>query len=587
MAKKQSQWITLGIVLLTGILLSCLLWVPDYLVNYTHATFWPTSTLPPAAIMGEIKQYFVRDNPDLFRVLGEFIVLWALLLLVPVGGKNKYVAWLPALFYLVAWIYQAYYAISINLYFEHPNLINDLSLIREVVPVFLGQVGLATWGNMIGFFLGLLLLILVFYASFRGWLHQIGQLKPGMRIGTATLLLASLGLLALAVDHYDNSTLVKPGYRSLQWLTPKLVRSLQPVDSLQISESELSKVRAYDKIQLANPPNIYLLFVESYGATTKCMEDVKPLYTELMQQYGQIYADSGYAVYSSYSEAPIMGGRSWLSFTTALTGLHIDNHLTFNGLLKSGYNFPHLVRYLEQEGYETYRIKTMANQNASTELSYSLADRFYAFDHWVKYGDIPYQGYLYDYFGGMPDQYALNYFDKNFLDKSHQPYLVFGINMTTHGPWHHVPPVLDDWKALDTIHTDPTGTDRKLDFAEESDRYFASVRYAIDVFTRFIFQTVPDHSLVLLVGDHQPPGMNYPCVGKITEAAVPIHVISKERRLVEGFSDYGFIPGMDVPLEHDVTMKHEGLYSMLVRELIRNYGPEGAVLPEYFPEGIK
>ena len=44
---------------------------------------------------------------------------------------------------------------------------------------------------------------------------------------------------------------------------------------------------------------------------------------------------------------------------------------------------------------------------------------------------------------------------------------------------------------------------------------------------------------------------------------------------------------MDVPLEHDVTMKHEGLYSMLVRELIRNYGPEGAVLPEYFPEGIK
>lgn len=159
--------------------------------------------------------------------------------------------------------------------------------------------------------------------------------------------------------------------------------------------------------------------------------------------------------------------------------------------------------------------------------------------------------------------------------------------MTTHGPWHHVPPVLDDWKALDTIHTDPTGTDRKLDFAEESDRYFASVRYAIDVFTRFIFQTVPDHSLVLLVGDHQPPGMNYPCVGKITEAAVPIHVISKERRLIEGFSDYGFIPGMDVPLEHDVTMKHEGLYSMLVRELIRNYGPEGAVLPEYFPEGIK
>lgn len=587
MKQKYSPWISLGIVWLTGIVLSCLLWLPDYLVNYSHATFWPSSSLPPASIMGEIKQYFVRDNPDVFRILGEFIVLWAALLLIPLPGKIRYLAWIPAILYLLAWIYQAYYAISINLYFEHPNLINDLSLIREVVPVFLGQVGLATWGNMIGFVLGLVLLAALFYAGFRLWINQMNRLKPGSRILVASSLLVGLLFMSLGVDHYDNSSLIKAGYRSLQWITPKIARSLQPVDSLQIPEKAVSRVHAYNNIRLSHPPNIYLLFVESYGATTKCMDRVKPLYTALMQQYGQIYADSGYTVYSSYSEAPIMGGRSWLSFTTALTGLHIDNHLTFNKLLKSGYNYPHLVRYLEHEGYETYRIKTMANQNASTDLSYSLADRFYAFDHWVKYRDIPYKGYQYDYFGGMPDQYALNYFDKNFLDKSHQPYLVFGINMTTHGPWHHVPPVLEQWEALDTIQTDPTGTDRSLDFEHESIRYFESVRYAIEVFTRFIMQTVPDHSLVILVGDHQPPGMNYPCVGKVTEAAVPIHIISKDQALVEGFGAYGFIPGMDVPLEHDVSMKHESLYSMLVRELIRNYGPDDAKLPDYLPDGVQ
>lgn len=34
-------------------------------------------------------------------------------------------------------------------------------------------------------------------------------------------------------------------------------------------------------------------------------------------------------------------------------------------------------------------------------------------------------------------------------------------------------------------------------------------------------------------------------------------------------------------------MKHEGLYSMLVRELIRNYGPDDAKLPDYLPDGVQ
>lgn len=579
-------WINLVLVLITGTFFSGLLWLPDYLINASKSTFWPSSTLPPAAIMGEIKELFVRDNHDMFRILGEFIVLWCVLLVTPRVKSVKRLSWIPALLYFLVWMYQAYYALSIKLYYEHPNLINDLSLLREVVPVFLGQVGLATYTNLLGLLIAMLIGLLLIHLGFTFWIRGMQRLRPTVRYLLAGMMLVQMMVLVAGIQHFDDSLLSKPEYRALQWVTPKVIRSLRPLDSLMLADSTMEKLKQYDQVRLKNPPNVYLLFVESYGAVAKCLWQEGPLYTQLMDQYAHIYQDSGYTVYSTFSEAPIMGGRSWLSFTSAMTGLTINNHLTFNHLLSADYNYPHLVRYFSGEGYNTYRIKTMADQTQSTTLSYALADRFYAFDHWIKYEDFPYQGYQYDYFGGMPDQYALNYFDAHLLDKSRQPYFIFSINMTTHGPWHHVPPVLNDWRDLDTIKTCPDGTNRSLDFADESMRYFEAIRYAMEVHMRFIFSTVPDHSLVILIGDHQPPGMNFTCIGKITEAAVPVHLISRDRELVEGFADYGFIPGMDVPLSHDVTMKHAGLYSMLVRELIRHYGPEGAKLPAYRPGGV-
>jgi len=37
----------------------------------------------------------------------------------------------------------------------------------------------------------------------------------------------------------------------------------------------------------------------------------------------------------------------------------------------------------------------------------------------------------------------------------------------------------------------------------------------------------------------------------------------------------------------DSLVHHAGMYSMLMRELIRNYGTDKKTLPPYFPKGIE
>ena len=83
-----------------------------------------------------------------------------------------------------------------------------------------------------------------------------------------------------------------------------------------------------------------------------------------------------------------------------------------------------------------------------------------------------------------------------------------------------------------------------------------------------------------MLGDHQPPRVSRRDDGFDT----PIHVISRNADFVAAFYDYGFGPGLWVnPAEP--TMKHEGLYSMLVRTLVAN-GNETAAVPPYLPDGF-
>jgi hypothetical protein len=101
------------------------------------------------------------------------------------------------------------------------------------------------------------------------------------------------------------------------------------------------------------------------------------------------------------------------------------------------------------------------------------------------------------------------------------------------------------------------------------------------MFTLFINQFGKQNDIFILVGDHQPPVLTRHKDGFET----PIHIFCKDSTFVRGFNAYGFNPGLQISPAHK-SITHEGIYSMFMREFLRNYGTDTIHLPKYMPNGL-
>ncbi len=552
---------------LPWLLIFCLFFVfntiaifPEYYFKRATTTFLPSSKLALDPILGSLKMLFVRENADLFRVVGE-IGLWMIFLSLVAKWRKRRLG-----LKIVFWIYTGllifhwYFLVSFKLYGEPTNVKNDLVLIQEVLPLFLRELGLH---NLLVWFLALGVLIGIFYLIYRliRWsLKVIGEISNKALILSSGSILLIILLLQIGVSFTFDPSKDQPTWKSVHWVIPAMAKSLFDQDSLDVSSAEKKYADKF-KTTLQERPNVYWLFLESYGSVIQLLEEEGLLYDSLIMDLESQLSEDGWGIASNYSIPPVIGGRSWLSFTSAMTGLDIKNHLFFNEMLTSQYNYPHLVRYLNKQGYATYRMKTMSNQKQSTEISYALTDRFYAFDHWIKFDDIPYKGFAFDLLGGIPDQFALNYFHDSILVKE-DPFFFFSINMTSHAPWFPAPPFVENYHTLNHRQEPPTGHVKALDVMDESMRYYSTIEYVLKSVVDLIVKKVDDDAMIFLVGDHQPPGMTFLCEGVINEFAVPVHIISKNRSLLDHLYKKSFEPSLKLNPNTDVKYHHYQLYDL-------------------------
>ena len=273
-------------------------------------------------------------------------------------------------------------------------------------------------------------------------------------------------------------------------MLPQLIQSMKikNPDKFKTVENE-AVYRSFLSKSLAQKPDIYFLFIESYGTVATLSPELESTYKNLITSLQKPLNDEGWHMASTYSIAPIKGGRSWLSFSSTLSGIKIENQLQYNNMIELNKNFPHLVRYLNYQGYQTYRMSTMSNTNTDSLIPLNKNNQFWGFDDLIMYNDIPYKGYQYDYLGGLPDQYALGHFDENIGDKSTSPKFLFFITTTSHGPWYPPPPIVKDWKALDDLKESPTGESPQLK-GETIFRYQKSIEYELKVVIDFIKKSV-------------------------------------------------------------------------------------------------
>jgi len=369
------------------------------------------------------------------------------------------------------------------------------------------------------------------------------------------------------------------------------------LDSLQTAPVD-STYATYDTLSLDRRPPIYLIMIESYGSALNTHPDLRGSYHTLMQRTDSVFAADGWHRASARCEIPVRGGRSWLSMATLFTGTRVEHQLLYNQFQTAAANsdvLPHLIRFLNRQRYRTFALQPFTFERPGLPVR-----NLYNFDQTIYRDDLHYRGPSYG-LANAPDQYSLHHTHETYLTPAEDPFFLFFETVDSHSLWNYgLPPYLDDWRQFNeqaeaTRSPHPNADSFPPVFLPDSItdpviynqptplRYLRHVAHEWRVLREYLTEKAPPSSLVLLLGDHQPP------LVESTDGTVPLHVLSTDSTLVERVRRHGFTDGL-LPADERPTLRQEGLYSFLVRLLAAHDRGDATAdttgLPALQPKGV-
>lgn len=583
--------------------LNSLLFLPPMLAEMEKSTLIP---FPP--LHGErgwwdaLLFFFRRENHDLFRLSGELLSIATLVAVTRNARFHRWGVRLGLTLYIIVLTYQIYESLSLRIFGEKPLFYSDILLVRDAAYLVMDlwssrlldtAIRVAVWSLLIGAAIGL---------AFRFISRRLERLSPFSP--TAILGMAVWPVVLFSTFWYDFHD-PRP---TVRWVAPRIAENLgESVKGMKslpdMAKSGSSSYAGNRSVKLTNKPNLFIFLIESYGKVLAQDPRLKEGYIETMNEARHELAARGWHVATNYSRAPISGGKSWLSMGTVLTGLRMENQAIYSLLLRSQPDYPHLVRFLKSQGYTTAVLQPTMRPRPG--FSFDRYEAFFDFDLWIYQAELDYSGDHYGW-GMIPDQYSLNYAHEKFIRSLPEPFCLMFETVSSHSPWYDLPPYVGDWKRLAEagFHAPEHARYAALDghwprtwkklshhlkkqlglkdvFRVED--YMAHMNYQIAVITDYVLEKAPPNSLFLLVGDHQPPVIT----GETGGFETPVHVISRDRDLVRSLTPYGFVPGMFKDAERDGSIRHEAIYSLLVRVLAGTHSAHNPTpLPPYRPEGV-
>lgn len=284
--------------------------------------------------------------------------------------------------------------------------------------------------------------------------------------------------------------------------------------------------------------DVNLFFLESYGriafSIPEVFEQLKPSRDALS---AQIEA-SGMKVVSAYAHSTTFGGGSELAHLAMLTGINTSDPMIHDLVLTT--QRPTLVSMFRSKGYETFGFYPA--------LTWDWPEKsFYGFDHFTDARDLGYKGPKLG-FWTIPDQYSLARFAQlNPITPASKKRLTFFPSITSHMPFHPVPPYQNDWqKVLSNTPFDEAQMAKV--YAQSEDwlnmrrGFTGMMEYNYQWLAGYLAQPAVRDRLFIVLGDHQPAAN---VTGPNVTWDVPVHIFSKNPALLQRFIDRGFKPGLE------------------------------------------
>ena len=284
--------------------------------------------------------------------------------------------------------------------------------------------------------------------------------------------------------------------------------------------------------------DVLLTYVESYGRSA--LEDPRyaPTIAPLLDAGTTRLAAAGYGMRSGWLTSPVAGGGSWLAHATLESGLKIDNEARYRSLVTS--DRLTLPSAFARTGWGTTSVMP-ATTRAWPEAAFFGIQRVH---------DGPGLGYRGPgfSFSPMPDQYTLSAFERRERGRTDRGPLFAQLELTSsHMPWTPVPrPV--PWDAVgdgSVFAPQVEGVAPADEVWKDDDRVRAGYRdataYTLDTVTSYLQTYGTDDTVVILLGDHQPPPL---ITGDGAGNDVPAVILAKDPAVLDRVAGWGWDTGL-------------------------------------------
>lgn len=556
--------------------INSLIFVSAYLLNRKRSTFLPMQLFSkPFSLNIFFANSIRRYNFDMFRFAGDLALLIVLTMLLKNVVPLSFLKAVISIYVLFAIIHQTYYHSIKYVYNTEPLFINDFILIKR-------GIGLAFHGFKVWFFIGIIFIIIIICIIIELCSVFVNNIyfSSGFNFLFLTFLVSIVFCSFYSIDRY---TTFKSVYGFLCFIMPTVkfyenVRaSFQQKEKLQqLKQLSFEKLNESNRLNLTTKKNIFFIGVESYGSL---IFDASKFFnfTKTVEQFDVALLKEGWKVASAYSESPISGGASWLSYSTLLKGMHIDSESTYSFLFSDEKHLTYkpFMQRLQNNGYDTFFLSSIGGYE-KLKIPWQKTLKFLGLKNLIKYNGLSYTGKHFGFGPSPPDQYSLHKAFELIKEQSkNNPFAMFWLTLNSHYPWDSPEETVDDWKMLNQKQ-DIYWIDNELSLKI---KYEKAMIYQLQVLVDFILKKGTEDDVFILVGDHQPFH-----IAEIENTNTPVHIITKDERFVTAFESYGFINNLASLNSSTVNLKHAGIQSLLIKNLNKVYG--NSTVTTYYKNGI-
>lgn len=283
--------------------------------------------------------------------------------------------------------------------------------------------------------------------------------------------------------------------------------------------------------------DVNIIFLESFGAVLYDHPRVRAATDPARQALLQTLSASGRHVVSGFFRSPTFGGASDLAHLSLLSGIDLSDPRRHDLLLTT--RRPTMMHLFKQTGYQTFGLYHAVSWPWPEHVHYG-------FDHYVDGPSLRYDGPPIT-FWRIPDQIALARFEHAFpRTAGGPPRVLFFPTITSHFPFNPVPPYQPDWQRALTATPFDAGEfqaalDQPVDWLNMRRHYVDSVNYVYRWLAGHFEKPEVRDTVYVLLGDHQPTAN---ITGEDAPWDVPVHIISRDRELLERFKAQGFSDGL-------------------------------------------